>query len=136
MARTNDEGRKLLKLSESELTLANPGEDIRDRKVFDNAGEEVGTVEDLLADERERKVRFLDVGAGGFLGLGERHFLVPVEAVLEVGADRVVIDHSREKVLDSPPYDPKVVPTPEEQRGAYDRYGYPPFGLGSPTGGG
>lgn len=44
---------KLLELSESELTLKSPNDDIRDRKVFDDSGEEIGTVEDLLADERE-----------------------------------------------------------------------------------
>ena len=98
-------------------------------------GEEIGTVEDLLADVEERRVRFLDVGAGGSLGLGEKHSLIPIEAVLEVQEDRMIIDQSREKVVDSPPFDPKVVPEAEEQRGANDFYSYPPIGLGSPSGG-
>ncbi len=48
-------------------------------------------------------MRFLFVGAGGFLGLGEKFFLIPVEAVLEVKEDRVKIAQSRQKVVDSPP---------------------------------
>ncbi len=54
---------KLLKLSESELTLKSPNDDIRNRKIFDDSGEEIGTVEDLLADEREREVRRVGQGS-------------------------------------------------------------------------
>jgi sporulation protein YlmC with PRC-barrel domain len=135
MTKRTATGPGLVKLSDSVLELKNPNQDVRDRKVFDNNEEEIGTVEDLFADEEERRVRFLDVGAGGFLGLGEKHFLIPIEAVLEVKEDRVIIDHSREKVVDSPPFDPKVVPEPEAQREANDYYGYPPIGLGSPSSG-
>jgi hypothetical protein len=42
------------------------------------------SVEDLYIDRQEREVRFLEVGAGGFLGIGEGRFLVPVEAVTKV----------------------------------------------------
>ena len=135
MTSANDGGYDLVKLSDSALKLKNSTQDVRDRKVFDNNGEEIGTVEDLLADVEERSVRFLDVGAGGFLGLGEKHFLIPIEAVLEVKEDRLIIDQSREKVVDSPPFDPKVVPEPAAQREANDYFGYPPIGLGSPSGG-
>jgi sporulation protein YlmC with PRC-barrel domain len=135
MTDANDGGYDLVKLSDSALELRNPNQDLSGRKVFDNNGEEIGTVEDLLADVMERRVQFLDVGAGGLLGLGEKHFLIPIEAVLEVKENRVIIDQSREKVVDSPPFDPKVVPDPEAQREANDYYGYPPIGLGSPSGG-
>ncbi len=135
MVKRTDTELSLVKLSDSVLELKNPNQDVRDRKVFDNSGEEIGTVEDLFADEEERRVRFLVVGAGGFLGLGEKHFLVPIEALLEVKEDRVIVDQSSKKVADSPPFDPKVVPQPERQREAYDYYGYPPFSLGTPSGG-
>lgn len=135
MTDANDGGYDLVKLSDSALELRNPNQDLSGRKVFDNNGEEIGTVEDLLADVMERRVQFLDVGAGGLLGLGEKHFLIPIEAVLEVKENRVIIDQSREKVVDSPPFDPKVVPEPEAQREANDYYGYPPIGLGSPSSG-
>jgi hypothetical protein len=82
-------------------------------------------VEDLYVDEQERKVRLLEVGAGGFLGMGEQHFLIPAEAVASVGEDRVTIDHSREIVAGYPPFDPDVVPEANYQRSLYDYYGYP-----------
>jgi hypothetical protein len=90
-------------------------------------------VQDLYADTQERKVRFLDVGAGGFMGLGEKRFLVPVKAVSEVREDGgvVVVDQKRRKVAGSPLFDADVVvPQPPYQREVYEYYGYPPFVMG------
>ena len=38
--------------------------DLRGRQVFDDSGEEVGTVQDLFLDEEGQEVRYLDVRAG------------------------------------------------------------------------
>lgn len=70
-------------------------------------------------------MRFLDVGTGGFLGIGEKHFMIPVEAVAEVREDGIVMDKSREKVAGSPPFDTDVVPRADYQHNVYDHYGYP-----------
>jgi hypothetical protein len=70
----------------------------------------------------------LDVAAGGFLGLGEKRFLIPVEAVSEVRQDGgvVVVDQKRRKVAESPLFDADVVPQPAYQDELYDYYGYLP----------
>ena len=99
--RTRSAGPGLVRLSESGLALEDLTQDVRGLDVHDEDGERIGTVQDLYADAEERKVRFLDVGAGGFMGLGVKHFLVPVEAVGEVREDAVVVDQSRQKVADS-----------------------------------
>jgi sporulation protein YlmC with PRC-barrel domain len=114
----------LVRLSDSEFILEDRAQDVRGLDVYDANGEEIGTVEGLYVDQEERKVRFLDVGAGGLLGLGEKSFLIPVEAVREVNDDGVVVDQSREKVEDSPPFDTSVVPQASYQRELYDYYGY------------
>ncbi len=114
----------LVKLSDSEFVLEDRTQDIRGLDVYDSNGDEIGSVEDLYVDEEERKVRFLDVGAGGFLGIGEKHFLIPVEAVAKVYDDGITVDQSREKVSGSPPFDTDVVPRPSYQREVYDYYGY------------
>ncbi len=132
MAERTDTGFGLVRLSDSDLILEDQTQDVRGAKVYDTNGEELGTVEGLYVDEEERKVRFLDVGAGGFLGLREKrmglrekNFLIPVEAVREVNEDGVVVDQSREKVVDSPPFDFfDVVPQAPYQRDIYDYYGY------------
>ncbi len=124
MTHRTDMGFGLIRLSDSELILEDRTQDVRGLEVYDTSGEEVGTVDALYIDEEERKVRFMDVGGGGFLGLGEKNFLIPVEAVREVNEDGVVVDQSREKVVDSPPFDTNVVPQAPYQRDIYDYYGY------------
>jgi len=99
----------LHRLRDSDLQLADPRADIRDRTVVDSAGEEIGKIDDLLIDERERRVRFLDVGSGGFLGLGETKFLLPVDVVTDVHEDRVQVSPSRERVAGAPGYNPKLI---------------------------
>ena len=126
----------LVSLNDSELVLEDRTQDVRGLAVYDNDDERMGTVDDLYADTQERKVRFLDVSAGGFLGLGGKHFLVPVEAVGEVSEDGVVVvDRGRGKVAGSPPFDTRVVPQPPYQRQVYEYYGYPPFVMGPYPGG-
>jgi sporulation protein YlmC with PRC-barrel domain len=120
-----NEGPNVARLSDSELVLEDPAQDVRGRNVYDSSGEEIGTVEDLYVDEAERRVRFLEVGAGGFLGLGEKHFLIPVEAVGEVSDEGVTVSQTREKIVGSPAYDPNVVPESQAQRDIYDYYGLP-----------
>ena len=121
----------LLRLNESGLTVADENADVRGRKVIDSAGEEIGKVEDLLIDEDEHRVRFLQVGAGGFLGIGERRFLIPVDAVTRLTPDAVSISRTREHVAGGPRYDPELVmdEVAPNYEGIYAYYGVPPFWL-------
>ena len=116
---------EFVKLSDSDLRLKVPEQDVRGLEVYERGGDQIGSVGDLYIDEQERKVRLLEVGAGGFLGMGEKHFLIPAEAVASVGEDGVTIDHSGEKVAGFPPFDPDVEPESNYQRSLYDYYGYP-----------
>ena len=127
--RTPSTGPGLVRLSESGLALEDLTQDVRGLDVYDEDGERIGTVEDLYADAQERKVRFLEVGAGGFMGLGQKRSLFPVEAVSEeVREDGVVVvAHKRRKVADSPLFEADVVPQPPYQDELYKYYGYPPL---------
>ena len=117
----------LTKLSDAGMTIADPDADVRGRKVIDNTGDESGKVDALIIDERESKVRFLQVAAGGFLGIGERHFLLPVDAVTRVDEDHVHVDQTRERIVGAPAYDPNVVPEVDYYDSLYGYYGYTPF---------
>lgn len=116
----------LLRLSDTDLTLANRNEDIRGRDVRDVSEEELGEVDDLLIDDQEHKVRFLEVTSGGFLGLGATKFLLPVETITRITDDTVYVNQSRERVAGAPRYDPDLV----DERyvsDVYGHYGYPPY---------
>ena len=117
----------LVRLGDSDFVSANPEDDLRGKDVYDAEGQRIGSVGDLYIDRQEREVRFLEVGAGGFLGMGEKNFLVPVEAVVEVADDRVTIEAGRtEKMAGPAPFDTKVVPPPTGDR--REDYASPPFG--------
>jgi hypothetical protein len=68
-------------------------------------------LEDLYIDWQVREVRFLEVGTGSYLGIGEMPFLVPVEAVMQVAEDRFTVEPGRTEKVDGPaPFDTKVAP--------------------------
>jgi sporulation protein YlmC with PRC-barrel domain len=112
---------KLVKLSDSGLRLQDRASDVRGLAVFSENGEQLGSVEDFYVDTVEREVRFLEVGAGGFLGLGEKRFLIPVEAV-KIYEDGVTVDRSSEKVNESLSLKTKVMPEAAYERDFYDDY--------------
>ena len=116
-------------VGDSDLTLANSGEDIRGRKVLDQTGEEIGDVGALMIDRDEARVRFIRVAAGGFLGIGEKTFLVPVDAITAITDDHITVDQTRDHVVSGPEYDPGVVRDQGESYWAdtYAHYGYGPF---------
>ena len=116
----------LLTLTDSELTVSDPAEDIRARTVLDRHGEEVGKVDDLMIDDREHKVRFMRVASGGFLGMGEKTFMIPIDAITRIEADTVHIDQSREHVAGGPGYDPELGDQ-QYWMDVYGYYGYGPF---------
>jgi sporulation protein YlmC with PRC-barrel domain len=111
----------LARLGDSDFVPANPEDDVRGKDVYDAQGQRIGSVEDLYIERKEREVRFLEVGAGGFLGIGEKRFLVPVEAVTQVTEDQVTIEPKRTQKVEGPaPFDTKVAPPPAEERRAED----------------
>ena len=116
----------LVRLGDSDFVAANPEDDLRGKDVYDAQGQRIGSVEDLYIDRKEREVRFLEVGAGGFLGIGQKRFLVPVEAVTQVTQHRVTIEPGRTEKVDGPaPFDTKVAPPSTSDQS--EDYASPPY---------
>jgi sporulation protein YlmC with PRC-barrel domain len=128
---------KLIRLSDTELTIANPAEDIRGRAAVDRDGEDIGEVEDLLIDAHEKRVRLLEVASSGFLGLGKTKFLLPVEAITRISDDRVYVNRTRQYIAGAPHYDPDLIHQEAGEKGYYSEgayygdvyhyYGYPSY---------
>lgn len=117
-------GTNLVKLGGSNATLEAPEHDTRGQEIFDDSGEDVGKVEELYVNEEEGAVRFLEVRADDSLGVGNRCFLIPVEAISRVGEDRVTLNQSRQKLMDSPESPSGEIPSPERQQDSQKYYGF------------
>ncbi len=129
----NDSDSILRKLQDSGETVANPADDVRGRNVVDNGGTKVGTVDGLMIDDAQKKVRFLRVEAGGFLGLGATHLMIPVDAISRITDDEVTIDRSGDHLKGAPRYDPALAAELDEGYwgGVSTYYGFMPYwGLG------
>jgi sporulation protein YlmC with PRC-barrel domain len=123
---------ELQKLSETNLILADASQDIRNRRVIDRHGKEIGHIDDLFVDQDERMVRMLQIKAGGFLGVGERHFLLPVDTITSISnidSSKVHVNVTLERVIGSPIYNPQLVidPAPQVFGQYYGYYGIPPY---------
>lgn len=108
-------------------TIDGPVNDIRGREVKDINGMSIGRISDLLIDSRDKKVRFLLVDHGGFLGFGEKRSLIPAETITKITEHDVLIDQSRERVASAPGYEPHFIDNRDHHTGTYEHYGYAPY---------
>lgn len=102
-------------------------QDLRGRRVFDRAGEEIGNVGDLLMDADNGQIRLLIVAADHTVDTTRRRFALPVDAISRLEPDRLFLDTLRERVLGSPLYDPESPPPPEYWDGLFAYYGVEPY---------
>lgn len=116
----------LLRISDTHLTPMDPVQDIRDREVIDSNGENIGRVSDLFIDDADKRVRFVEVAAGGFMHLGETKFLIPVDAVENMDEKAVYINRNGEHIAATPKYNPQLIDQPYVDQ-VYQHYGYTPF---------
>ena len=67
----------------------------------------------------------LVVSAGGFLGMGKKRFLVPIEEVSRgMGEERVTVNRESDKVVGSPNFDTNEAPARDVQRAVLAYYGH------------
>ncbi|MET3720351.1 MULTISPECIES: PRC-barrel domain-containing protein [unclassified Arthrobacter] len=124
---TADETHQLVKLSDTDRTVALGQEDVRGYSVKSRDGEDIGSIEDLLIDPVNDKVRFLIVASGGFLGIGKDHAFIPVDAVTGISVDEVTVDRTREHIAGAPEYAPELSSTRAYQEAVFGHYNYAPY---------
>jgi hypothetical protein len=82
-------------------------------------------VVDVYVDREQREARLLVVSAGGLLGVGKKHFLVPVQEVKrDLEGERLTVEHPKEKVTQSPEFNPDEGLKADLQRTVYAYYGH------------
>lgn len=73
--------------------------------VRDQAGERVGSIEDIVLD-RQGNVTYAVVSAGGFLGLGEKLFAVPWKSLsTQPGQDHYVMNVNKDQMRQAQGFD-------------------------------
>lgn len=84
-------------LSASSLT----GNDVENRQ-----GESLGDIKDLMLDPRSGRVAYAVLDFGGFLGIGNKLFAVPLESMtLDTANHRFVLDVDKERLKEAPGFD-------------------------------
>jgi sporulation protein YlmC with PRC-barrel domain len=84
------------------------GTELIGMSVKDADGRTIGSINDLMVDLGDNQVRYLAVSYGGFLGLGDKLFAVPVSAfdMNEKGETRfLVLDLPEERLKKAPGFD-------------------------------
>jgi len=81
-------------------------------------------VANLYVDD-DRNLRFVDVVTSGFLGLGRKHHLVPVEAITDESPGSITLQVDQQTVESAPNFpNPQAGPDDGLQRAVREHYGY------------
>ena len=100
-------------------------------KVVNARGEDLGTIEDIMIDVQRGRVAYAVMSCGGFLGMGEKLFAIPWNA-LTLDADRhcFVLDADRARFEKAPGFDKGHWPSMADNSWAtqvHDFYGVRPY---------
>ena len=93
------------------------------------AGEYLGRIEDLMIDLENGRVAYAVLSFGGFMGLGNKLFAVPWEALsVRPHEHAFALDVSKEILEKTEGFDKNDWPLTREQIGnIYTCYGYTPY---------
>jgi sporulation protein YlmC with PRC-barrel domain len=102
---------------------------IKGEKVINKDGEHLGKIEDLMIDLENRRVVYAILSFGGFLGIGDKHFAIPLEALSQKPNEHAfTLDISKEVLEKAEGFDKENIPSdPEELTSIYTHYGYKPY---------
>ncbi len=73
------------------------------KSMYNEAGDKVGKVEDLIIDP-DKNVSYLIVGVGGFVGMGKHAVAIPASQVHDRGARMVLAGATKEALAAMPPF--------------------------------
>jgi sporulation protein YlmC with PRC-barrel domain len=100
-------------------------------KVINTEQEDLGKIEDLVIDARNSRVAYAILSFGGVLGLGDKHFAIPWEALtFDLSQKVAVLDIDKNRLKNAPGFDKEDWPDLANQTwGAevYEYYGFRPY---------
>ncbi len=100
-------------------------------KVRNSAGEDLGKIEDIMLDVPTGRVAYAVLSFGGFLGMGNKLFAVPWEALTLNERDKeFVLNIDKQMLENAPGFDKDNWPDmadPDWGSQIYKYYGYKPY---------
>lgn len=92
--------------------------------------ENIGEIQDLMINLETGNVEYAVLSFGGFLGIGDKYFAVPVEALkFSTTSREITLDVDKERLKNAPGFDKDNWPneaSPEFIKSVYDHYGFEP----------
>jgi len=81
---------------------------VKGTTVYNDNGDKIGTVEDIVLDKLSNQIMFAALGFGGVLGMGEKYYPVPW-SLLDYDKEKggYVVPLTKERLEKAPAYDLK-----------------------------
>lgn len=96
------------------------GEDVRNQE-----GEDLGNIKDFVIDCDSGKVAYAVLSYGGVLGMGDKLFAVPMNALqLDTKSECFILDVKKDALNDAPGFDKSNWPDMADQRWQTDVHSY------------
>ena len=93
--------------------------------VFNHKGEDLGNLKDIMLDTHSGEVCYAVLSFGGFLGMGDKLFAVPWNALtLDTANKRFVLDVELERFKNAPGFDKDQWPNMAEDSWAQSIHSY------------
>lgn len=102
-------------------------------KVVNTEGEPLGMIKDLMIDLDDAQIAYAVLSFGGFLGLGDKLFAIPLEALTFSSQDHtVILDVDKDVLKNAPGFDKDRWPDSAQYEAGwlldiYEYYGYSPY---------
>ncbi|MFC3111449.1 PRC-barrel domain-containing protein [Undibacterium arcticum] len=99
--------------------------------VYNDKDEDLGDIKEIMLDMRTGRVSYAVLSFGGFLGMGEKLFAVPWNALtLDTVNKRFILKVDKERLKDAPGFDPDHWPdmaNPTWANEIHSYYGTQPY---------
>lgn len=102
-------------------------------KVVNLAGEHVGNIKELMIDLDDGLIAYAVLSFGGFLGMGDKLFAIPWEALtINEENHSIILDVDKEVLKNAPGFDKDNWPDNAKYEagwllGVYEYYGFAPY---------
>ena len=100
---------------------------LRNTPVVNPNGQDLGAIKDLMVDTASGRVEYAVLDFGGFLGIGDKLFAVPLQAfTVDTTNERFVLDVPKERLENAPGFDKNDWPETADTtfvENVYDFYG-------------